>query len=169
MHSLWATRSSASVTVVSGLEGALGQSSCITRACICSCLHGPSCPARPRSVAVYLFPEDDAHPPYLGRIRSAFVDESAVGVDPPPHNIEVGAPAATAMLQRERGATACMLPCCTQQAVAWTARHDLSLHPGLQVKWFERRVNLETSTKGIIESEKEVFELEDTGACSARV
>lgn len=50
----------------------------------------------------------------------------------------------------------------------WTYWRDVSVHPWLQVKWFERRVNLETSTKGIIESEKEVFELEDTGACSAR-
>ena len=32
----------------------------------------------------------------------------------------------------------------------------------LKVKWFERRVNLEPSTKGIEESEREVFELEDT-------
>ena len=32
-----------------------------------------------------------------------------------------------------------------------------------QIKWFERRVNLELATKGIEESEKEVFELEDTG------
>ncbi|GLC46591.1 hypothetical protein PLESTM_001893800 [Pleodorina starrii] len=31
-----------------------------------------------------------------------------------------------------------------------------------KVKWFERRVNLEPSTKGIEESEREVFELEDT-------
>ncbi|PNH10059.1 GATA transcription factor 9, partial [Tetrabaena socialis] len=30
------------------------------------------------------------------------------------------------------------------------------------VKWFERRVNLEPSTKGIEESEREVFELDDT-------
>ena len=34
----------------------------------------------------------------------------------------------------------------------------------MQIKWFERRVNLELATKGIEESEKEVFELEDTGA-----
>ncbi|GIM14489.1 hypothetical protein Vretimale_17437 [Volvox reticuliferus] len=32
----------------------------------------------------------------------------------------------------------------------------------IEVKWFERRVNLEPSTKGIEESEREVFELEDT-------
>ena len=29
------------------------------------------------------------------------------------------------------------------------------------MKWFERRVNLEPQTKGIEESEREVFELED--------
>ncbi|KAG2430975.1 hypothetical protein HYH02_013508 [Chlamydomonas schloesseri] len=32
----------------------------------------------------------------------------------------------------------------------------------IEVKWFERRVNLEPATKGIEESEREVFELEDT-------
>ncbi|GFR49765.1 hypothetical protein Agub_g11928 [Astrephomene gubernaculifera] len=32
----------------------------------------------------------------------------------------------------------------------------------IEVKWFERRVNLEPSTRGIEESEREVFELEDT-------
>ncbi|PNW79525.1 hypothetical protein CHLRE_08g358532v5 [Chlamydomonas reinhardtii] len=32
----------------------------------------------------------------------------------------------------------------------------------IEVKWFERRVNLEPTTKGIEESEREVFELEDT-------
>ena len=32
----------------------------------------------------------------------------------------------------------------------------------MQIKWFERRTNLEPSTKGIEESEKEVFELDDT-------
>lgn len=36
------------------------------------------------------------------------------------------------------------------------------MFPAFQVKWFERRVNLEPSTKGIEESEREVFELEDT-------
>ncbi|GAX83194.1 hypothetical protein CEUSTIGMA_g10620.t1 [Chlamydomonas eustigma] len=66
---------------------------------------------------VYLFPEDEGQPHYIGRIRSAFIDESSSQI-PPPHNIEI--------------------------------------------KWFERRVNLEQSTKGIEESEKEVFELEDT-------
>lgn len=30
------------------------------------------------------------------------------------------------------------------------------------MKWYERRVNLETDTRGIEESEREVFELEDT-------
>ncbi|KAG2482200.1 hypothetical protein HYH03_018846 [Edaphochlamys debaryana] len=44
---------------------------------------------------------------------------------------------------------------------------DKDVQPGadphcIEVKWFERRVNLEPSTKGIEESEREVFELEDT-------
>ena len=32
-----------------------------------------------------------------------------------------------------------------------------------QIKWFERRVNLEQKTRGIEAGEMEVFELEDTG------
>ena len=44
----------------------------------------------PRS-PVYLFPEDEVHPHYLGRIRSAFVDDLGLsGPDvTPQHNIEV--------------------------------------------------------------------------------
>ena len=49
------------------------------------------------SFAVYLFPEDEGQPHYLGRIRSAFIDESPGVVIPPPHNIEV-----RIMLGRER-------------------------------------------------------------------
>lgn len=33
----------------------------------------------------------------------------------------------------------------------------------MQIKWLERRTNLESLTKGVEESEKEVFELDDTG------
>lgn len=29
----------------------------------------------------------------------------------------------------------------------------------MQIKWYERRTNLETNTRGIEESEREVFEL----------
>lgn len=38
--------------------------------------------------SVYLFPEDENSPHYLGRIVSAFVDENAGHADP--HCIEVG-------------------------------------------------------------------------------
>jgi len=67
---------------------------------------------------VYLYPEDESYPHYIGRIVSAFVDEEATGDGRDPHCIEV--------------------------------------------KWYERRVNLEASTRGIEESEREVFELEET-------
>ncbi|KAJ9513724.1 hypothetical protein QJQ45_015474 [Haematococcus lacustris] len=66
--------------------------------------------------SVFLYPEEESCPHYVGRIVSAFVDEHSGHADP--HCIEV--------------------------------------------KWYERRVNLETQTKGIVESEREVFELEDT-------
>jgi hypothetical protein len=36
-------------------------------------------------------------------------------------------------------------------------------HACTQIKWYERRTKLEQMTKGLEESEKEVFELEDTG------
>ncbi|KAF5834450.1 hypothetical protein DUNSADRAFT_8878 [Dunaliella salina] len=65
---------------------------------------------------VYLYPEDEHSPHFVGRIVSAFVDETAPESDP--HRIEV--------------------------------------------KWYERRTSFEPSTKGILESEREVFELEDT-------
>eukprot|EP00798_Chlamydomonas_sp_ICE-L_P001719 gene1719-33126_t len=65
---------------------------------------------------VYLFPEGENYPHYIGRIKSAFVEALTGQADP--HCIEV--------------------------------------------KWYERRVNLEPSTKGIEESEREVFELGDT-------
>lgn len=77
--------------------------------------------------SIYLYPEDESHPNYIGRIVSAFVDEHSGHADP--HCIEV--------------------------------------------KWYERRVNLEANTKGIEESEREVFELEDTdinpiGCCAGK-
>ena len=40
-------------------------------------------------IPVYLFPEDQVNPHYLGRIRSAFVDDQGVSDGTPQHNIEV--------------------------------------------------------------------------------
>lgn len=65
---------------------------------------------------VYLFPEDETLPHYIGRITNAFVDLCSLVQDP--HCIEV--------------------------------------------KWFERRVNLEPNLKGLPERDKEVVELEET-------
>lgn len=65
---------------------------------------------------VYLFPEDETLPHYIGRVTSAFVDLCSPAQDP--HCIEV--------------------------------------------KWFERRVNLEPSLRGAPDKDKEVVELEET-------